>query len=295
MQYCANDWQTIDADRLLYRLALHATKDNSICSDPAFKKVSKHLRPIVASNGVCLGWAAFTLDMMAPNLKEHSPFPIYQATVGVFRGWDWNHGYIAGLLIGRPNRASRDWAKAIALEPLDALGRWATEQAKLVAGEFQDLFSVSQCALAIRGFGGDTGDLPIGRDSKGLFSFRSLAARRDLPPLIELFDDQWQMGMPSMKVLSNNQLAVSTGSMRTLQTSQKVPDPQNRASDPQWSKFWTSLWAATVEAISHAWEVPLQEVLECSRLEGGWRMDNDSLIPKPDIIRNPRAQAYETA
>ena len=291
----ANDWKTIDSDRLMYRLVLHATEDASICEEPEFKKIAANVRPIVTSDGQCLGRAAFTLKFMFDRDRDlNAPFPLYQSTVGVFRGWDWNWGYIAGLLIGNPTRASRDWSHAIALDRLDALGDWATEQMSLVENELTNIGTIAQCALAIRGFGGDTGDWPIGRDSKGFFSYCSLAARGDLPDELELWDDHWGVSGTTFRPLAQNQLAVSTGFMRQLQISQDVSDPQKRANHPTWERCWMSLWAATIEAISLAWRVPLQDVLECSQLKGGWRQEPNRLIPTPDVIRNPRSLETET-
>ena len=71
----ANDWQTIESSRLMYRLVLHATEDTSIWIIP-YKRVSANVRAIVTSDGEFLGRAALTLEFMyGENRLENGLFP----------------------------------------------------------------------------------------------------------------------------------------------------------------------------------------------------------------------------
>jgi hypothetical protein len=71
-------------------------------------------------------------------------------------------------------------------------------------------------------------------------------------------------------------------------------DPKRRADHPRWTKYWMSLWGATIEAIARAWAVPLQSVLEASEIaENGTEKTvepdgRESVTFKVDVIRRPR-------
>ena len=205
----------------------------------------------------------------------------------MFRGWDWNWGYIAGLLIGSPLRASRDWSQALALDRLDALGVWATEELVLLGSELNVLGRIGHCVLAIRGFGGDTGDLPIGTIPKG--SFRSVHSQRG-----EICPMEFNCGtiLGDVRLDAAASRRESARCLDRLYAANASPkdtqDPMNRTNHPAWNLCWMSLWAATIEAIAIAWGVPLDDVLNCSPIKGGWRNEPRRMILTPDLIRNPR-------
>jgi hypothetical protein len=212
------------------------------------------------------------------------------ATAGSFRAFEQLE--MLGLLLGRPERASRILARPIVFDSLQALGAWATEQAELVEGLTSDLGVLVHYAGLIRVMGGDTRGLPIARTAAGICSFRDIARRRDLPSEVLLHEEHW--GGYQCQDLPENGIAVGFGRMRTLYDVQPKTDPKMRADHPRWTQYWMSLWGAVIEAIAQAWGVPLQEVLEVSEISSK-RSDGAHGQEVPEVwttqidrIRNPR-------
>jgi hypothetical protein len=292
----ANDWLSIGAEKLLYRLMLHSVKDDRICRTKQFKTLAARLRPFSLPSGECVGRGALTLDHMPHYEQKDLPIPFCHTTAGCFRGWDNQWSEIAGVLLGKPTTASRVPSDALAYDRLDVCGQWATEQARLIAKESLDPVTQCQFALEVRGLGGSTGDLIIARDERDLCSFKTIAARSDFPDQIELHSELWLDANRQLRPLSNGQIGVSMGAMGGGARGHEKPDPQNRSSHATWLTYWVSLWGAVIEAIALAWNVPLDEVLNASDVRGGHQMgtgkDRRTILVTPDIIRNPRATSH---
>lgn len=94
---------------------------------------------------------------------------------------------LAGVIVGRPSRVTRDAALPV-LES-KSLSAWASEQARVFsrASAVPDeilLFAANH----INAWGGDCGDLPIARGSKGWLSKRAISSWENPPKRIVLFE-----------------------------------------------------------------------------------------------------------
>jgi hypothetical protein len=288
----ASDWETIDGASLLRRLLLHRDDIENICETEIFNVIAANVRDIRDESGSLLGRGAFKSWLQFSSPEEDPLNQASNTTAGLFRAFEEID--IAGLLLGRPERASRSSAKPIAFYDPDALSKWATGQADLVPIFAREAVSQIRYAMIIRIFGGDTCGLLIARSNTELLSFNSIAARQDLPHEILLQEDHWGVAGFECPQLPANAIAVGSARMRALHDNLIDSDPRRRADHPRWKQFWMSLWGATIEAIAQAWGVPLQDVLEASEIaENGmekWIGEDGSqyMKSKVDVIRKPR-------
>jgi hypothetical protein len=285
----ASDWEGMDATDLLRRLLLHLDDVESTCADDFFRAIAANLREIRDESGRLLGRAALRHAFLARVSREDWLHQASAITAGAFRAHEQIH--MPGLLLGRPQVASRVAARPIAFACPTGLSNWATVQADLIPNLTREPTVVAHHAGLIRLLGGDTRDLPIARSAAGFVSFRDIAKSRDLSNEILLLEEQW--GSYLVPNLPDNGFAVGMGRMKALFDDLFEYDPRKRANHPRWDQYWMSLWGATIEAIAQAWGVPLQQVLEASDIASKRKVDTSAkdfetfMGAKVDIIRNP--------
>jgi hypothetical protein len=277
---------------LLRRLMLHHDDLERICKDKEFETVAANLRNIRDESGMLLGRGALRWFFDVSPAAEDYLMQASNVTAGFFRAFEQLN--ILGLLIGRPERASRSIARPIAFASPGALSSWATEQADLVLRFTTTPHTLALHALLIRALGGNTRALPIARRESGLVSFNDLAGSRDLPDEILLQEDHWGVSGWSPRDLPENGIGVGFGRGKAVHDIVFDEDPNQRASHPRWKQYWLSLWGATIEAIAQSWGAPLQAVLEASEIAAdGMEHGVDPsgrtwAKPKVDVIRKPR-------
>jgi hypothetical protein len=270
-------------------LILHYDDVESWCAADPFRRIAANLREIRDETGRLLGRAALRSQMQPVNSTIVAENYASAITAGSFRAHEQIH--MPGMLIGRPQLASRVAAQPMAFDCPEGLSNWATSQAQLIPHLNGDVMFLTHHAALIRMLGGDTGDLPIARNAAGLQSFRSIVSNRDLPNEIVLLEASW--GSNRVPEIPSNGLAVGTGRWNALFNDSFMFDPKKRARHARWDHYWMSLWGATIEAIARGWGVPLQEVLEASDIYVEPKRQDWSRAfaafweSKPDLIRNP--------
>lgn len=114
---------------------------------------------------------------------------------------------------------------------------------------------------------------------------------RNLPDEVRLLEDNWG-GLTGE--IPENAFAVPMGPSCVRSDISTKHDIKNRAHHPRWTQYWMSLWGATIEAISLAWRVPLQDVLEASDISSKpykESVDADGrkwIKSACDVIRRPK-------
>jgi hypothetical protein len=267
-------------------LLLYRDDVTEIVQDETCTQIARNISPIISENGELIGRAAIAIrHPIGRSLRLELAAPA-EVTAGQFRSRGTMD--VCGLFIGSPSKASRDSSTARAVSEGMPLAKWATDQARLVTSLTDDTYALCEMAMLIRRFGGDTCRLPIFRDREGFKSFDQIASQADLPDRLELVQEFWGVATWCPTELKHDQLGVGSGRMKRLHDFNFVRDPRRRADHPVWDRFWMSPWGAAMEAVAHAWKVPLREVLDAGTFRNDEKLSNGSIRVTSDILIHPR-------
>ena len=173
---------------------------------------------------------------------------------------------MAEVALGKPTKASRQ--EAAVLIKADLLANWASEQAILI--EKIDISSEvkAEAANIIRLLGGNTHNLPIAESRDGWLSFIDIANKKNWPhEVLIVHEREWntQKDIDGKSILLPNVLSVKMG-QSMLRGSFPYSIHEKKADYQTWNFDCATCNGATQEALSLAWGVNLQEVLEYSKL-----------------------------
>lgn len=264
----ANDWLTIEPERLLRRLMLHAEESKEPLVRPLPNSLLGNFRTLRDDAGQAIGRGCVWPIMARPELTGH-------ITAGRFRGRVGRE--IAGLFLGRAAGSTRYDAIPLATGDSPETLKWASEQAHLLKNCPLDIPSASHAASVIRSIGADTGPLPIAIGRKGLVSFEAIREMSRLPQTVilvpgEPFAEAWwasfesEVGRWDDNRLIESVLVVLSPRQRAGLFPGSGSDPLKRGQHPAWRCFWMSLWGAAMEAVALAWDVDLDKMLSVSRI-----------------------------
>jgi hypothetical protein len=152
----ASDWTSLSGRDLVARILPSAGAE--------LLSLAENLRPLWGASGELVGRAY----VFEENSREASPmtFKIGNAGIVTVGGLRSNSlSGIAGVLVGKPMRAARDFA--LPLVEKEEVKRWATEQAVLLGKSFTDPYRLSRYASVISGCTAETGPLPVARAERG--------------------------------------------------------------------------------------------------------------------------------
>ncbi len=121
----ASDWLTIEPLELLRRTLLGYDNCDEIIANPFYAALAKNLRPVKDAEGRILGRAC--INRLHDSGTSHTCSIV---TAGAFRANPIK--YTPGILLGRPVRATRDWAEPLIAQYRKELAKWATEQSRLI-------------------------------------------------------------------------------------------------------------------------------------------------------------------
>lgn len=280
----ANDWISMQPEKLFRRLFLHRADIDQILRSERSSYHLNSLEPLIAPNGEYLGRASL-IDNRSQMQDMKGLYGV--VTCGPFR--TSMNFLFAGLLLGSPTTAARNSAEPIAFQNHLVTSRWATKQAYHATKVeiFHDLHVKAAFSAYVRSLCGDMFDMNVYlhnggvislneairkiRDLQRLYLFPLNLEIADLPPGEFDFNDPTHIGV-TMGRMTNGKL---------LNTN----DPEKRCQHPLWNQYWYSLWGAAIEAISIAWTCDLSVLLEkatdINPISQGDRMLAPAIIDRP--------------
>jgi hypothetical protein len=278
----ANDWLSINPLVLLQRThdwsGSSQTSFRSVCDHYTVQSVAVNVRPIVCA-GSTVGRAALIPSWLS--IEEVNFGGV--VTVGGLTAS--NLVGIAGCLLGASRRAARDIGRPIAT--FESLSPWATEQATLAFGAFEDPDDRLPIASAVWRLGGSTGPLPIGLTKKG---FRTAAE------IAEDFKEHREVLIGSNYIARkicdlaqdatfvDNVIFTESSFIGVSGPNGPVPYLWPTDADPRWTHIenarWrlTSIHGAIISALADAWNVSIAQLLP--RDDESWRGMEERVIAR---------------
>ena len=139
----ASDWEKMEAPVLLRRLLLHRDDIDSICAGDSSGEL-RRTSEISRTNAAELLGRAVIWRSLVPGGSRKEPLnqaSRYGRIVSAHEQME-----MTGLLLGRPDRASRMMARPVAFDCPDGLSNWATLQADLIPSLIDDLIVLAHYA-----------------------------------------------------------------------------------------------------------------------------------------------------
>lgn len=295
----ANDWQDIDGETLLRRVALQETTGDQ---EVSYADLGKIVTPIVDREGNLVGRAC-----VCPTSPGIHRIHRGVVTVGGIRSSGLSR--IVGVLVGKPTVASRQ--QAIPIVDPETLSKWASVQAEMLPAALPHPKQLQDCAEIIRAAGGKLADLPVAESAMGWLRLDDIRRIYEDFTDILLVDDAFH-NIESRKHkrldLLRNVLAVPKGIAGVLQSSTGYRPGYSpkvlfwptrlRGSSPLgdwWAFHQWSLCGAVVEALAQSWNVELGELISASSFSGDEnrfvreyaQSDHGPVAGSVDIIRRP--------
>jgi hypothetical protein len=276
----ANDWLTIDARELLFRIGN--------AGPPA--AVAARLTSLRDASGDLAGRAS-----VADPQDSRGVVTVGGLRAGQLQGID-------GVLIGTGPSITR--REAVPVVDAAELARWATDQARLVAQQEEDPWVQCGYAEILAACGADTGDLAIAWGPGGWVSARGVVAWQAMP------DEVWLAALGSVRNLRREEHDLQP---QVLVTSVGVPDVLRPRSGSPPGGGWpapipadplladglnASLYSAAIRAVAQAWRVSLDTLRETSSADDapnprGWNIRTHKGVPVRAhvlVLRNPRVR-----
>lgn len=260
----SNDWQGCAASELFkrtYDWMTYETDDyNGDECDDFIATAGANLRLLREADGSIVGRACVALDSRRSRGARQTASLRGVVVIGGLAACSLRG--IAGVLIGRSDRAARDVATPV-VSP-EVLSAWATEQASLVPTLYDDPEDQMDCAVIVRRCGGDTLDLPVARYGGAYVSFGDIVGL-PLPGRVFLLSP---LGVDDIEAIDGFEfdpgviVTESEAWMSILQTGKFVWWPER---SPWWRgpfTIWETIGGRVVEAVARAWHCPLEPLAE---------------------------------
>jgi hypothetical protein len=266
----ADDWKVMDGIGLLSRMAPLSPAAKSSEVQELLGRAASNLRLLRGDGGEVVGRACISVGMRAGFWRLTDLLGV--VTIGGLRA----HGLsgIVGILTGRPLRASRDSAMPLVSESV--LKQWADEQAEIVPSLWNSPELQLACAENIRYCGGSTKGLPIALHRGKWVSAAEIALMHSFPDAAVIVDGLLLGAEPNRlesytledTVFVSNTLVVLRMKDEESGTVEQWPPSNKRLMsirNPELSP--QSLAFAVVEALSVAWETPIEKVLAANSFD----------------------------
>lgn len=266
------DWQKVDGEELVSRIhrRVHGQVINPRIDQVLRKQAAQNLRPLIDDTDNIVGRAAITYGQGFPGYFHQSSPLQGVVTVGGLRACEIN---ICGVLVGEPQRASRD-----AAEPIVSAARlkvWAEEQADLVPLVWEAPEDQAACAQSIRLCGGYTKNLPIASYQKQWVSAKQIAEMVDIPDTVIIVDNYMEHSylarVGDYSLHDNVFVTIANGITHILHTPAvgPWPDLSNCAfiRAPRYSRPVLELAGAVIESLATAWRVAYSAIAAANSLE----------------------------
>jgi hypothetical protein len=257
----ANDWMHIEGTALLDRLGSfnNGKPDSGSMLKEIRERAAENLTAIKDENGnviarccISIGYAGFYSNQV----DTAGCIVVGGLTSSELSG-------IAGVMLGTPERASRD--AACPLVSNDALALWATEQADLVAHLWATEELQMSCAQNIRICGGHTKSLPIAKIDGKWVSAMDIEMM-DLPSTIILVDEftvRYSLRHVPNLVLHQNVIVTNTSGMPVIFQNDRMIRHENSKK----GRLPLTLSGAVVESIAKRWGITTDAFTEADKLE----------------------------
>lgn len=173
----AGDWLSVDGQELLRRVQRPRPGRGDLPEaemEDFIAEAAENLRTLRNGDGTPVGRACIAISD-PHRLESNCPPLTGVVTVGGLKSCPLSH--IAGVLLGRSERISRD--VAVPIVESDALAEWATEQARLVSDLYEDPAELSFCAQIVWMCGGHPGDLPVVKHKSEWLSYDDIPLLAD--------------------------------------------------------------------------------------------------------------------
>lgn len=260
----ANDWLNCDAETVIMKGGgVGEGRDFSVSAKASvIKRATLLIRELRESDGTVVGRACIT-DMNSFMWGDEHRHPELAGVVTVGGLSASNLAGIAGILVGKPERAARDVATPIVTR--NTLKTWASDQARLIAEVIESPQIQIGCAEVVWRCGGDTGILPICRYRGQWLSRQALAALEDLPDelfLVSSFMIRDYLKLPGFELHPSVIQAEITGIMTIVRTRGHTNWPEKLVhSEQPDSRWYGNLGSAVVQAVAQAWRVDAAKLL----------------------------------
>ncbi len=303
----ANDWLAIDGEDLLARLGPSLFRDRGVPESALrefYKRAGANVRPLKEENGDIVGRALITVGTSLVFFRgSEEPVADVNGVIVVGGLRSVATSGIAGILAGRPVRASRDDAEPVVSRA--AWKTWAEEQAGLVPDLWPKPAHQVSCAQYIRMCGGHTKQLPICMNQERWLSAEQVAevATSFLEVILldsftlgystsilgdySLMDNVFisgYSGIPGMIHSSNRgQIVSEYGEVAVLNT--------DEGEVHRLGHMYLTIGGAVVEAICQAWGVSLNDLCSVNDLRRekdikvGWFGEKDLILDAYRIKR----------
>jgi hypothetical protein len=258
----ANDWQTLEATRLLRRIGNTARGINTALME----FLAPMVRPVLDANGQCIGRICIASGAM----QRWAGLSVI--TAGGLRA-RYSREF-TGALLGTTDVATRDDAEPLALR--EDLARWATEQARLweryqLNFEGYELHKRLDVGLAVLSCGGEPGALPIGY-------------RAGTPITLALFQEF---------VAEREDVTLVDGSERSVRKfADLVVVPCHEAGHTAAGRLLVHLPSLLGAYIANAWGVTLQEVVATVEVSEKEWTPTDGRKRRTWVFRRPAARLH---
>lgn len=257
----ANDWKSIAGVALLDRLGDTAHGRSIPLGElkEVRARAAENLRLIKDQNGEVLGRACISIGFAGfrdDQIDTTGSLVVGGLAASLLSG-------IAGVLLGTPERASRDVARPLASK--EALAVWAEEQADLVPHLWATEEFQMSCAQNIRICGGNTRSLPIARFMGKWVSAFDIE-QMNLPDSIILLDDftaRYRLEHLSDFVLHSNVFVTNVSGLPAVFQSDHVRSYGGNGE----GVLPLTLSGAVIESIAKAWVVGVETLMKKNDLK----------------------------
>lgn len=278
----ASDWTRLSGRDLVARILPSAGSE--------ILDLAVNLRPLTGPSGEVIG-RAYIFEEQSNDISP-TTVKIGNAglvTVGGLRSNSVDG--IAGVLLGRPMRAARDFALPL-VEQVE-VKRWAEEQADLLRKSFDDPYLLSRYATIVRGCTANPEPLPVALGQRGWMTIREISEWRDCPEEILLVSERhvWFALFGGRLALKPNVLVVPVGREPVLWAGPigrawPLPSPHYMKVDERGAIKVYDLEYPIIDALAVAWRADRVKVLTSSNF-GFDKEQYEVAHHGPDVVRAP--------
>ena len=295
----ANDWITMDADKLLVRLAGKSLFSNIRKKNPdTIMHLVNNIELLKDENGTVIGRAAlYSTYGMKMNKNYFSGI----VTVGGFATTSLTG--IVGILKGNSDRASRDIGIPIVSQ--ESLAKWARNQVNYISETSLNEELQLEFAEVSRRLCSDTGELKVTKHKDGILScheIKTLVEQSNYEEYILIQDASVSIYERdnSCKIdFNKNVFWCEVGSPGIFQTKSinNYVDWPSRFYNTELSFYQITLEGAVIESICEVWNCSLKDIIKISSISSdeksysahiGKADGKDVILDHVSIIKKPK-------
>lgn len=263
----ANDWKSLDGVEFLSRFDFPDYEEEYTEEQTAnfMKKASSNLRPLTDSSGKIVGRALITV-------RNNYGLSSIEGCISLGGLSSCKLSGIAGVLLGKSLRASRDYAEPIV--DGEGLRKWAEEQVMLIPELHSDEKEQAACAEIVMQCGAHTGDLKIAKMGGDWVSACDIQ-KMDIPEEVVIaYGHDIETQQKNVKTFKLHDNVIITYALGQTVIRSGGEYYQETWPKHEWhEKGYPALNAigAVVKSIASVWGVDVREIMKCN--EYGYKGD----------------------